>query len=449
MKAQGKPRRQSNLMCVYTAKTIVTGCLTLCVLFFLIASCDSDKHPEHRASHVARLAVWYHSGQEAERTAIQEQAARFNGAHKDIQVKLTFIPERSYNAQVQAAALAGDLPDLLEFDGPYLYNYVWQGHLLPLDDLLSEPVKEDLIPSIVAQGTYQGHLYSVGTFDSGLAIYARRSQLAKVKANTPDTPADAWSVEEFDKILAKLSINDEDGAVLDLKLNYPGEWLTYAFSPIIQSAGGDLLNRGDYQSAKDVLNGPRAIAAMRRLQTWIQKGYVDPNVDDAAFVSGRVALSWGGHWEYPRYARAFGGDLIVLPLPDFGHGTRTGQGSWSWGITTNTNHPKAAAAFIQFLLQRDEVLAMTQANGAVPATRSAIARSNLYGKGGPLRLFADQLTGGYSVPRPQTPGYPVVTAAFQEAFLAIRNNADVKRALDRAVEVIDQDIEDNKGYGLR
>ena len=26
------------------------------------------------------------------------------------------------------------------------------------------------------KGTYQGYLYSVGTFDSGLAIYARRNQ---------------------------------------------------------------------------------------------------------------------------------------------------------------------------------------------------------------------------------------------------------------------------------
>jgi multiple sugar transport system substrate-binding protein len=433
----------------FIATRIVASCLIWCFLFSLIVSCDNGKSPEHEARNVAQLEIWYHSGQEAERTAIREQAARFNKTHEDIQVNLTYIPERSYNPQVQAAALAGDLPDLLEFDGPYLYNYVWQGHLIPLNDLLSEPLTQDLIPSVVAQGTYQGHLYSVGTFDSGLAIYARRSELEKLKANTPASPADAWSVEEFDKILAKLSINDEDGAVLDLKLNYSGEWFTYAFSPIIQSAGGDLINREDYQSAKDVLNCPDAISSMRRLQTWIQKGYVDPNVDDAAFVSGRVALSWVGHWEYPRYAQAFGSDLIVLPLPDFGQGTRTGQGSWSWGITSNTNHPKAAAKFIEFLLQTDEVLAMTKANGAVPATRSAIAQSNLYGKGGPLRLFADQLTGGYSVPRPQSPGYPVITAAFQEAFLAIRNGADVKRALDKAVAVIDQDIGDNKGYPFR
>ena len=70
-------------------------------------------------------------------------------ANDNIDIMLTFIPARDYNAQVQAAALAGDLPDILEFDGPYLYNYIWQGPLLPLESLLPALVTDDLLPSIV------------------------------------------------------------------------------------------------------------------------------------------------------------------------------------------------------------------------------------------------------------------------------------------------------------
>ncbi len=89
---------------------------------------------------------------------------------------------------------------------------------------------------------------------------------------------------------------------------------------------------------------------------------------------------------------------------------------------------------------------MSRANGAVPGTKTAIARSKLYGDNGPLRLFAVQLTDGYSVPRPATPAYPVITSAFQQAFLDIRNGIDVQRALDKATTVIDRDIADNHGY---
>lgn len=420
--------------------------LTLVILISGLLACGERDEAGDKDNTSIILDVWAHSGQESERSTLQEQVSRFNTTQNNIRIELTFIPERTYNAQAQAAALAGDLPDLLEFDGPYLYRYAWQGYLVPLDDLLVQQTRDELLPSILKQGEYQGRLYSVGIFDSGLGIYARRSMLQKVGARIPQSPADAWSAEEFDEILTRLAQLDPDGAVLDLKLNYPDEWYTYAFSPLIQSAGGDLINRQNYLSAEGYLNSDASVIAMKKLQSWISNGYVDSNVDDSAFVSGRVALSWVGHWEYRHYSDMFQDDLLLLPLPDFGKGMRTGQGSWSWGITRNSRHPQAAAKFLEFLLQTKEVLAMANANGAVPATRTAIRQSDLYGPDAPLQLFADQLLGGYSVPRPRTPAYPVISNSFQKAFRAIRDRIDVKQALDEAVRKINQDIEDNRGY---
>jgi multiple sugar transport system substrate-binding protein len=418
-----------------------------CFLIGLLVLCTACSDQQGaQPPGVTVLQVWAHAGQAAERLVLEQQVARFNGTQKDIEVRLTFIPERSYNAQVQAAAVADALPDVLEFDGPFLYNYVWQGQLAPLDGLISAKTQSNLLPSIVQQGRYLGLLYGVGTFDSGLGLYARRSALEAAGIRIPTAPDDAWQEDEFGAALASLAAHDLDGKVLDLKLNYSGEWFTYAFSPLLQSAGGDLIDRNDYQSARNLLNGPSSVGAMTALQSWFDGGYVDPNVDDAAFVDGRVALSWVGHWEYPRYAEALGDDLVVLPLPNFGRGSRTGQGSWVWGITRHCDDPQAAARWLEFVLQDEEVLAMAAANGAVPATQAAVERSPLYGENGPLRLFTRQLLGGFAVPRPQTPAYPVITSAFQQAFLAIRNGGDIQVTLNEAVAVIDQDIRDNKGY---
>ncbi|MCF7855868.1 MAG: extracellular solute-binding protein [Candidatus Pacebacteria bacterium] len=393
------------------------------------------------------IEAWAHSGRESERRTIRNQVRRFNEGQNAVHVKLTVLPEGSYNSQVQAAALAHDLPDVLEFDGPFVYNYVWQGHLTPIGELLSDELMDNLLPSIVEQGTYRGAFYSVGMFDSGLALYARRSKLDAVGARIPDHPKDAWTVEEFERILADLAADDDDGQVLDLKLNYEGEWFTYAFSPALQSGGADLIERGGYDTASGVLNGSAGVRVMQRFQKWMKEdNYVDSNVDDNAFVGGRVALSWVGHWEYPRYSKAFGDDLVLVPLPDFGEGSRTGQGSWNWSITKRCKHPAAVASFLEFLLQDPQVLEMTNANGAVPATNTAIAKSDLYGAGSPLRLFVVQLRQGYAVPRPATPAYPVITSTFQEAFQAIRNGAPVEKTLDKAVQRINRDIDDNQGY---
>ncbi len=424
------------------------GVVLFLIVVFLMACERQSESLEQSQSTSSVIDVWVHSGQQAERAVIEDQVERFNQVNEDVQIKLTVLPEGSYNSQVQAAALAGELPDLLEFDGPFLYNYIWQGQLSPIDDLLPAAIKADLLPSIIEQGTFKGKLYSLGTFDSGLALYASRKKLQKAGVRIPDKIDQAWSISEFDEVLNALAKNDSDGAVLDLKSNYTGEWLTYAFSPIIFSAGGDLIDRSTFQRSEGLLNGKEAVEAMAHLQRWFKNNTVDPNLDDASFVAGRVALSWAGHWEYNRYKEVLGDDLIVIPLPDFSQGSKTGQGSWNWGITKKSKHKKIAMRFLLFILQPDEVLRMANANGAVPGTRSAIARSPLYSEQGPLHLLVTQLEQS-AVARPQTPAYPLITSVFQQAFAEIRNGADVADALSKAAQAIDQDIRDNQGYAMK
>jgi multiple sugar transport system substrate-binding protein len=151
---------------------------------------------------------------------------------------------------------------------------------------------------------------------------------------------------------------------------------------------------------------------------------------------------WGPHSE------GLGEDLMLLPMPNFGGEAVTGMGSWNWGITTMCENPDAAWKFLEFLVSPEEILRMTNANGAVPARKSAIEMSELYGEGGPLNIFVQQLEGGVALERPVTPAYPVISSAFDVAARNIITGADVQAELDAAVATIDQDIEDNQGYPL-
>lgn len=422
--------------------TVILSALAL--LSFLFGGCGGSEETDNT---VTSVAVWAHAGQESERRTLEAQVSRFNNQRQsELRIDLTLIPEGSYNDQVQAAAVAGELPDLLEFDGPFLYAYVWQGRLRTLDDLLPRSLIDDLLPSILAQGHYHDRLWAVGTFDSGLGLYADRRPLQQVGARLPNLKR-PWSRQEFDALLTRLAANDPDGQVLDLKLNYTGEWYTYALSPLLRSGGGDLIDRQALR-ATGTLDSPESVAVLQDVQHWINAGLVDPNIDDAAFTGGRAVLALGGHWNYAAYREQLGDNLLLLPLPDFGSGPRSGQGSWCWAVTAGSEHPQAAAEFLRFLLQPDEVLAMSAANGAVPATQSAIARSERYREGGALRLFVDQLQMGYSVPRPRTPAYPVITSEFQKAVERIRAGGSVQAALTAAATEIDREIADNHGYPL-
>ena len=387
------------------------------------------------------LVVWYHSGKAEERAVIDHQVKTFNAMQDEVTIKAVEIPEGGYNEQVQAAALAGGLPDILDLDGPFVANYAWSGYLRPLDKYITPELKKDLLPSIIAQGEYKGKIYALGTFDSGLAMWANKRYLKDVGARIPQNVQDAWTFTEFMDILKKLKAHPKVKYPLDLKINYGrGEWFSYGFLPIFQGFGADMIDRKTMLSAEGVLNGPEALAAAAWFQSLFAQGFANPSPPgDAEFIDGDAALSWVGHWVWQPYKQALGEDLIVVPMPKFFR-QATGMGSWAWSITTNCKAPDAAWKFLAFLLRPGEIVRMTDANGAVPSRVSATRLSKPYQPGGPLNILVQQLQ-HIAIPRPATPAYPALTSYFAEAIDNIINGADVRKELDQAVKRIDREIE--------
>jgi multiple sugar transport system substrate-binding protein len=433
--------------------------ISLLLLFALIlAACGGaatpapEEAPEEAApAETVEIDVWFHSGKGEERDVLDAQVEDFNSMQDEVFVNAVLLPEGSYNDQVNAAALAGDLPCLLDFDGPFLYNYAWSGYLKPIDEYVSAELKDDFLPSIISQGTYGGKLYSLGTFDSGLSIWGNKAMLEEAGVRIPTGIDDPWDMDEFMAAAEALAALDSTEYVIDFKLNYgAGEWQPYGFSPIVQSFGGDLIDRSDYQSADGVLNGPEAVEAMEFFQGLFEAGYANPAPagDDDFYGRKVVPLAYVGHWMWGPHSEGLGDDLVLLPMPNFGGEAVTGMGSWNWGITSTCENPDAAWTFLEYLVEPDQILRMTNANGAVPARKSAVADSELFGEGGPLNIFVQQLEGGVALERPVTPAYPVISSAFDEAARNIITGADVQAELDAAVAKIDQDIEDNQGYPL-
>jgi multiple sugar transport system substrate-binding protein len=395
------------------------------------------------------VEIWFHSGKGEERDVLNAQVEDFNAMQDEYEIDAVQLPEGSYNDQVNSAALAGDLPCLLDFDGPNLYNYAWSGYLRPIDEYVSDDLRNDFLSSIIDQGTYAGNLYSLGTFDSGLGLWANKAYLEEAGVRIPTGLDDAWTFEEFNEALEALQALDDVEYAIDFKMNYgAGEWFSYGFSPIVQGFGGDLIDRSDFQSADGVLNSEESVAAMEWFQSLFEEGYAkaEPGGDDDFYGKKITALSYVGHWMWGPHSEGLGDDLVILPMPIWPDKPATGMGSWNWGITTNCENPDGAWAFLEYIIQPEEILRMTNANGAVPARVSAIEQSELYGEGGELNIFVQQLREGWAIPRPATPAYPVITSAFSEAVDNIVAGADVQEELNAAVEKIDQDIEDNQGY---
>ena len=391
------------------------------------------------------VRLWRHETDPVELAQSLDAIERFNAQQDRWRMAVETLPGLTYTSAITASALAGQLPCVMTLDQPVVPNFAWSGHLRRVDDLLQPETLAAL--SEGAKGTYKGQVYSVGQFDAALVLFAKRSDLERydIRIATMESP---YTANEFLEILRKIKRESPRVFPLDLNSRSDGEWLSYAFSPWVQSAGGDLIDRDTYLSADGHINGPAAIKVAEWYQVLFQERLTEQKVvDNQSLIQGRSVFHYSGSWEVARYDRQFGDDLVIMPPPDFGIGPRIGAGSWHWGVSATCEHTEAAAEFLEYLLSPDEIAAVSDARALIPTTEAGAAISENYYPGSQFRVMYEFVR-TYAVKRPETPGYPKISAAYEKAMLDIKYGKDVRDALDVAADAIDYDVKRNLGYGF-
>jgi len=394
------------------------------------------------AAQVVR--VWCQQGQEAETRAMREIAAAFNAAHAGhgVEVHLTFFPDHQYTEKVTIAAAARDLPDVLALDGPTVAQFVHADLLRPIAGWFSAEELADFAPAIRAQGEVDGVLYALGAFDSAMVLYYDRDLLAAAGVEPPGD-YEGWTWDEFLAACGQLKATGFDPVALHMDLT-GDEWYTYAFSPVIWSAGGRLIDEETHQ-VDGVLNSPLNAATLRRWQEVFARDYADrAPVDPDPFGSGRTAMDWSGHWMARAHLDKKGDRLGAMPLPAMNHAPAAACGSWCWGLTQDARDPDAAALWLRWVVDPVQgILPIVSANGAVPARASAYALFPDYDET-PFRLFR-HLQETAARPRPRTPFYPTLTQHVAAALRDIARGADPGERLDRAATQVQQLVNRQRG----
>ncbi|OYU19994.1 MAG: sugar-binding protein [Rhodobacteraceae bacterium PARR1] len=391
------------------------------------------------------LSMWYHgAGNEVELKLINELITDFNASQTDWKVELQSFPQAAYNDSVVAGALAGNLPDILDVDGPNMPNWAWAGYMQPL--VIDETKIANFLPG--TKGVWDGKLYSIGLWDAAVALVTRQSTLDELGLRKPTVDA-PWTKDEFMAALDAAKAAGKWEFPLDLGMAWTGEWYPYAFSPFLQSFGGDIVDRTTYKTAEGALNGDAAMAFGEWWQGLFKNGYAqatqDPADRDGGFAAGKYAFSWNGNWAALGALAAFP-DTVFLPAPDLGAGPKIGAASWQFGVSATSKNPQGAAAFIEFALQDKYLAAFSNGIGLIPATPTAAEMVDNYKAGGPLSVFVEY-SAKTALVRPVTPGYVVQAKVFEKALADIANGADVAATLDAAADEINADIEKNGGYG--
>ncbi|MBT2534204.1 sugar ABC transporter substrate-binding protein [Arthrobacter sp. ISL-48] len=427
-------KRFTRILATSVAAAALLGTMGACSKGSSSASSESSKE----------ITMWTHNaGNPAELKAIQDIVDSYNkSSSAKAQIKVQAFPQESYNDSVVSAAASGNLPCIVDIDGPNVPNWAWAKYLTPLN--LSTDLSKNL-PSTVAK--WEDQTYAVGYYDVALAMMARASDLkaAGVRVATIEQP---WTKDEFQDALTKLKALGKWDYPLDMGTAGTGEWLPYGYSPFLQSFGGDLINRDGFQSADGALNGDKAIEWAKWFHGLADQGFMatksgkDSTQD---FLNNKSAVLYTGSWAADKAKAAFGDDLVVMPTVDLGTGPKIGGASWQWGVTSGCKNADAAMDYLSFSLKPENLAAVATATGTIPATDDAAALIPAYAKGGANRVFMD-FSRNYAVMRPETPAYPFIATEYGKAVQDILAGADPKTALDKAVKAIDANIKSNGGY---
>lgn len=428
---------------------LLMGVAVVATAASLFAGCaEAGITPSGTAGGPVEIKLWTHSAGNPEELKVYTQIIDdFNASQTQYQVVEESFPKGSYNEAIAAAAAGGNLPCLIDMDGPVMPNWAWARYIQPVG--LPKTLTDSLLPTAV--GVYKGEIYSVGYWDAALAVFARKSVLEKnsIRVPTVDQP---WTKDEFGAALATLKAAGY-ARPLDIDAENGGdpEWFSYAYSPFLQSFGGDQINRQTMLTADGALNGPEALAFGAWFQELFTNGYTsnDGTIGNQEFVDDKVAMSYTGSWNALGALEAIGDDLLILPPPDLGKGPKIGGGSWQFGITATCSADQADGArkYLEFSFQDKYVAAFSDGQVVIPATAGGEALSKHFGESGDLRPFV-ALSQKFAVPRPETPAYPVISSVFDKALKDLMNGADVRQTLDGAVKDIDANIASNQGYGF-
>ncbi len=417
------------------------------VMVASVASCGSNSgsssQQNPQAAEKKTVTIWRGVGTEGEEKLYNQEISDFNAQSKNTTVKYETFPYNDFGTTIRSAAATNSLPEMLYMDGTEVANNAFSGTIVPITQYFDESFKSKFAAS--AFSYYKKELYGVAQQDGGLAFWANKSMLdsAKVRIPTYEKP---WTKDEFVSALEALKKVDGVDYPLDMEAANGGGYIIYAWQPFIVSFGGDWYKK-DTVTAAGALDSDATVGAVNFLKDLAQKGYW--NAKETAtdsFIKKQAALDLTGHWNYPSYKKALGGDLILVPLPDFGNGSQTAVGGLPFTVTSVAKQKgtmQNCADFIKFALGDSYQSALNDANGSLPVNKSILSSLAVFKEGGDLHLYAQQLAGGRFGVRPPSPAFPTFQ---QEVGTAVQNalaGADTKTELSSAAQKIDKVIADN------
>ncbi len=215
-----------------------------------LTACGGDYSGDTATTKTVKVWVHKSEGEDEGRTyrAIEEA---FNEQELKTQDGRTIVMKMIYKndadslrTSIAGENITGGLPDVFAVDSADVTYYAHDRLIVPIDEYLTDEIKNDYVASVIDQSTYDGKLYALSGMDAPGGLYYNKTLLKSVGYEDGDfgTISDPWSWKD---VMEAMDALKAAGKKYQIKLNLGfggNEGQMYLHSPLVYSAGGTFAN---------------------------------------------------------------------------------------------------------------------------------------------------------------------------------------------------------------
>jgi multiple sugar transport system substrate-binding protein len=348
---QAKIRFRHSVQNLEGEKTMNKGKMNIFLVLLMLAAMAISTQTFAQDEVTLEFAQWWEP--ELPEGAFRALMDEFEAANPGIKVELISGPYASTKEQVIAGAVAGTMSDVVGLDGAWVSDFVKQGSLANLTELMTGAGYDD--SELASQIQLNGGTYMVPVVNFVYPVFVNLDLLAAAGITTPPTTR-----TEFADAAAKLTNADNNvyGWVLPLSMEQPNGVQNDVMS-WLWASGGSMMKDG-----KPDLSNDGVRSTMEYIKSLWDAGVISPGsftmkeqdkVEE--FTNGRVGMMVDS-LAHVNLIRENNPDLkfaiTALPAED-GYSGKRGlpYASWGIGISATSEHQAEAWKLVAFLMSKD------------------------------------------------------------------------------------------------
>ncbi|MFG2546068.1 ABC transporter substrate-binding protein [Streptomyces sp. NPDC048594] len=344
----------------------------LAALALLLAGCTSGggAADDGRITLRFQSLAWQEESVEANKELVRE----WNAAHPDVHVEYVQGSWDSVHDQLLTSFEGGEAPDIIHDASDDLADFAYGGYLADLSELLPDRLKSDIPARSWETVTFDDGVYGVPFLQEPRVLIANADLLRKADVRIP-TPEHPWTWAEFRQVTKRLSGDGGYGVAWPLK-----EPVSATLN-LALSNGGRMFHRdADGKVTVRFEEGDQVVP--RTIHDQVEKDHsassdtLGSGGSDTlpGFFAGKYAmvpLGFSYRQQIEQQAPE-GFDWQVLPAPAGTDGLAQGVSPQTLSIAEDTPHKKEAAAFLDFLLQPDNMVRLALGDWMLPTGTRAL-----------------------------------------------------------------------------